>query len=1666
MLRKSGIAIAYFLAGLVLLVAMVVVHLPTAAGRRLVRDVANSILKDTFLGELHIGEVTDIELKGRLQARDIWLRDPDGEWIATGGELVGFRVSQLIAGLRARGPMPTVQLHVRRFWLRGLTHAIPAEASAPPMDVGSASIAAAFRLRHPPPRTTVVNPPGRGLLFPRMDLTVDAIRSTLGDVTVDGSAAQASTGALTDPVQFWVGPIARRGDARRLEPLTIASATTERAGPLRITATFDYHAEFVTEPVRRYESNLDALAHLTGDGLDCVLHYQQRHDRVHVETTGCMASSGVVDRAAGAPIGFGVAVSHAAFDVVTTTGAMQLALEAEANGQHVGLDASGDLEHLEARVRAAHVDLSRVRSDLPQSDIDGTMVVGRQGDEWRLDSTDLEGTVAGVDVPGVTARATLHGGRLAIRQFDAPQMGLRAHGDVDLAGANHDLHIDAHLENDDLRTFPGLGEGVRGTARGDVQIDRRNGVLHANVDLTTRNVRAPGLHVDSGAVRGTASMRGDDLEVDADVRANGFSAGATGPLDVNGHVRGDPRTALRGNVHADLSRMAALRGNAPTRVDADFTARVTDHGVHVAVNDAPVTLRGENARVTADVDVPIGRGAPAGRARIVTSSGGEADVSIRGTSVTGRFSHFSMDWLGRAIGTPFPLGGTIEGDLDLLTQRTGATSGQLHWRNGQLPYIGMFDLDVTADHRGGESDIQATLNFGADRAALTADRQHVVRVRVQGRPPRNLADLPGWIRGMREARVDGQHIPLRMLEQNLPRGARVNGDGAFVLVAQRTEPGAPLDTTLGWDVRNTQLGADAADYLPTQLRGLVRQTVTARPLTELARWRGALCGRVLRDDLTLVPITVATTIARETGEPIVPPPAACEAADVASQEPWVQLTGSLRGPWYAATTGLIDDFTTPQRAGTRTSPRTGLARISPQTEQAMREALVQMHVDIGPINTERWPFAPTLETFVPPLARPRIPGVGHATIDVAGSIYSATADADVTVHTSGLEALVARDEIDAHAHLRLAPTTEDGSVWGSVTVRGDADARLMARTPRGLQEAGTANAALRFRDELTRLFDPSQGLRSAEFERIEASTSRLQIGRLRWARSNNVEGLLTLTVRGTGDPITPIAMNATLTDVQVRNQRAMAASVNGFVRNVEGEWEVQGCTTMLESSTAPAICDPDEPVEHAPRRGMQLGLTLPLQGDLLRFNPDVTGLRVALASQDFPLDTISPLVEVSPIVRIGGALTSQLSWTARAPRALSGNLHVEHGLVDLERIGIPARDIQFDLIAEGRRMRIPTLSFRLGTGSARATEGLIDTRLTGNEIAAVQIHLRTDGLPASQEGNLYAYLDAEAQYTGTFRTDGHRGTVEIQTAALRVPNQSSRDLQELDPHSDIFIVGETHVSVGPQGRPYPIDIDFNTQSPVWVRRDDVEVAVRANGHIHFDPAGLALSGSVEQARRESWVDLFGKRFYFDRIGMEFDGSLVLNPLLDIAAHFDSPTAGRIGLTVSGRYLDPVITFNAEQFPSASQSEILALLVLGRRESRSAPEQATIAEQAQQAAASMLTGLVAGFGTTYTRRQLDAMRLPFVPRLIVEPGAAGQFGRYGLGATIQGVPRLYIEGTYGTVTSYGSAVTDPSAQRPQDFHGLAEYTVSEHWSISGNFGTSGRVGADAFYNFSP
>ena len=200
--------------------------------------------------------------------------------------------------------------------------------------------------------------------------------------------------------------------------------------------------------------------------------------------------------------------------------------------------------------------------------------------------------------------------------------------------------------------------------------------------------------------------------------------------------------------------------------------------------------------------------------------------------------------------------------------------------------------------------------------------------------------------------------------------------------------------------------------------------------------------------------------------------------------------------------------------------------------------------------------------------------------------------------------------------------------------------------------------------------------------------------------------------------------------------------------------------------------------------------------------------------------------------------------------------------------------------------------------------------------------------------------------------------------------------------------------------------------------------------------------------------MFGKRFDFDRLRVSLDGNVNFNPELDIAAHYDSPTAGRIALTVSGRFSAPSVVFRAERYPTASQAEVLAMIVIGRSQGTTSTGQSDLASQAGAAVGSLLTGLTLGAFTSSLSREFS-----FLPTLIVEPGSGASRGRYGAGVNLS--PRIYLQATYGAAAA---AVGQTSAAVAEELRLLLEYAITESLTGSATWGTpSNRWGVDVFWS---
>jgi autotransporter translocation and assembly factor TamB len=204
-------------------------------------------------------------------------------------------------------------------------------------------------------------------------------------------------------------------------------------------------------------------------------------------------------------------------------------------------------------------------------------------------------------------------------------------------------------------------------------------------------------------------------------------------------------------------------------------------------------------------------------------------------------------------------------------------------------------------------------------------------------------------------------------------------------------------------------------------------------------------------------------------------------------------------------------------------------------------------------------------------------------------------------------------------------------------------------------------------------------------------------------------------------------------------------------------------------------------------------------------------------------------------------------------------------------------------------------------------------------------------------------------------------------------------------------------------------------------------------------------GTIESAPTQGWFSVLGKRFELDRLRVVLDGSVAIDPQLDIAAHHNDVTGDRLTATVGGRLRAPRMEFASVNNPGLSQAEVLAMIALGRRDSQTANANGDLGQQMGAAFASLVGAMT--FGTI-------SRGLRFVPTLVLEPGQ-GSSGRYGAGVSLG--PRFYVQLTYGAATSAAGLSGSSSGSATQVFRGLVEFAISQAWSASASVSSGGASG---------
>ena len=447
------------------------------------------------------------------------------------------------------------------------------------------------------------------------------------------------------------------------------------------------------------------------------------------------------------------------------------------------------------------------------------------------------------------------------------------------------------------------------------------------------------------------------------------------------------------------------------------------------------------------------------------------------------------------------------------------------------------------------------------------------------------------------------------------------------------------------------------------------------------------------------------------------------------------------------------------------------------------------------------------------------------------------------------------------------------------------------------------------------------------------------------------------------------------------------------------------------------------------------------------------------ASARFDDAAIAPLVAMVPqLAEPSGAIDGTLRASGRG---FEGTPEVS-GSVTLRDVGLTLRDpfVRVSRVQGGIALRdgavvIDGLRYRDLDGSLRL-DGRVG--LAGLSPSTLDLRVRARDLPARVEGVIFAYVSADVRVEGDLAARDRRVLeVSLEELAVRVPEESGRSVQSLERHPDVTYVDALPGGIGAlaQGATTEETIDTSEPSvpievrvrstPFWVRRDDFAFQLDANVRSTTDAEGTRLEGPL--TIRRGYIELLGKRFELQPGEIRFSGGSSVDPRLELTALHQLRTGEKVYVDIGGYLSAPTLAFRSPDVDAGDERAVIDLLVRG-----GAQREAEVAARDQ--ATSVLAGMLAGFLSSMTRRELGAF-LP-VFRIEAEDARSARV-RAGFQADrlipswLEGVVRgIYVEGFLGAEEQSGQARAAGGFLLellfPYDLVGAGKWEQGNNWSL--------------------
>ncbi len=411
-----------------------------------------------------------------------------------------------------------------------------------------------------------------------------------------------------------------------------------------------------------------------------------------------------------------------------------------------------------------------------------------------------------------------------------------------------------------------------------------------------------------------------------------------------------------------------------------------------------------------------------------------------------------------------------------------------------------------------------------------------------------------------------------------------------------------------------------------------------------------------------------------------------------------------------------------------------------------------------------------------------------------------------------------------------------------------------------------------------------------------------------------------------------------------------------------------------------------------------------------------------------------------------------------------GEVQLQGGRLGIAPLGQQLRDVEGRVVLHGDWAEIQEMKAYDADGELGVRGSTRLRRLLPHDLRLV---IESDLFPIRDEGSVLATLSGRALLDGVYEDGELVGELMVQRLAVRLPDESNRSLQPIEPHPDVQLVrGGVDFGEPDEEEPFHLRLRLRSERPFWVSRTDLAVLVETDIVADWRDPDLRLEGFLQV--RRGYFEVFGKRFDVQRARMDFLGDVGVNPEVALVGvhELSGRQNGTVTVTVTGRLAEPVVEFTTSVPDCQQRSQVIMLLLSGQC---GLERQAGAEEQERRAgeqAARFLSGILAGVLTLTARTEFGDL----VPMLAVESGQQVGSARVRAGWQADSlvpdflrdvVRSVYVEGYLVTAGS-DTQRTGSSQQGTTDLGALIELQFPHRLVGRGVVSSSGRWSVDLTY----